>query len=192
MLQLFSGIPTILTLFRLFFSFFFTPALYYFLSPVTSPTNLFLALIFALVSLTDFLDGYLARSWGQESIVGRLLDPIADKIWVMGPLIVLTALNKIDPFWVFILLTREIVVMAIRSFCLEFQKTVPVSGAGKIKTALQYSYITFALAGSWDPVMSPVLYWSEHLLLACAVILSVWSGVRYTLQAVSLMSAVRN
>ena len=82
-------IPTILTLIRLVFPFLFSIGIYYLLPLNYMWLNIFMAVLFAAVSITDYFDGYLARRWNQETELGRILDPVADKIFIAGPLIAL-------------------------------------------------------------------------------------------------------
>src|SRR5690606_3086491 len=130
--------PLFLTLIRLILSPIILPFLFVYLLPLNYVLiNIFLAIVFILFSLTDFFDGYIARKYHQESSLGRLLDPIADKFLIFSVLISLLAAGKIFFYWVIILIGREIFIMGLRQLALEYAITIPVSWAGKVKTAIQ-------------------------------------------------------
>ncbi|MCB1472698.1 MAG: CDP-diacylglycerol--glycerol-3-phosphate 3-phosphatidyltransferase [Rhodobiaceae bacterium] len=106
--------------------------------------------IFIAASVTDFLDGYLARAYDQHSSLGRMLDPIADKLLVAAALLALTYVGTIGGFslWAaLVILSREILVSGLREFLAEVRVSVPVSRLAKWKTALQMTAIGFLVAG---------------------------------------------
>jgi cardiolipin synthase len=106
--------------------------------------------IFIIASVTDFLDGYLARTLGQGSALGRMLDPIADKLLVAVCLLVLVADGRIGDWSLvptLVILCREILVSGLREFLAAFQVSVPVTRLAKWKTTLQLIAIGFLVAG---------------------------------------------
>jgi cardiolipin synthase (CMP-forming) len=106
--------------------------------------------IFIAAGVTDFFDGYLARSWGQQSKLGRMLDPIADKLLVSSCLLMLAADETIKGWSLFaaiIILCREILVSGLREYLAELRVSVPVTQLAKWKTALQLVAIGFLLGG---------------------------------------------
>jgi cardiolipin synthase len=106
--------------------------------------------IFIAAGVTDFFDGYLARSWGQQSRLGRMLDPIADKLLVSSCLLMLAADETIKGWSLFaaiIILCREILVSGLREYLAELRVSVPVTQLAKWKTALQLVAIGFLLGG---------------------------------------------
>jgi len=106
--------------------------------------------IFIAAGITDFFDGYLARSWGQQSKLGRMLDPIADKLLVASCLLMLAADETIKGWSLFaaiIILCREILVSGLREYLAELRVSVPVTQLAKWKTALQLVAIGFLLGG---------------------------------------------
>lgn len=106
--------------------------------------------IFVAASVTDFLDGYLARAFDQHSSLGRMLDPIADKLLVAAALLALTFVGTIGAvsLWAaLVILSREILVSGLREFLAEVRVSVPVSRLAKWKTALQMTAIGFLVAG---------------------------------------------
>jgi cardiolipin synthase len=106
--------------------------------------------IFIAAGITDFFDGYLARSWGQQSRIGRMLDPIADKLLVASCLLMLAADESIKGWSLFaaiIILCREILVSGLREYLAELHVSVPVTQLAKWKTTLQLVAIGFLLGG---------------------------------------------
>ena len=139
-------IPNILTIGRILIVPFFVLAFY-----LPGFYGDFTALILFLVaSFTDFLDGMLARLLGEESKLGELLDPIADKIIVAAALILLVMDGTIKNFEVIaaiIILTREILISGLREFLAKGQIKLPVSNLAKLKTFLQMFSISILLTG---------------------------------------------
>jgi len=139
-------IPNILTIGRIiivpfFVISFFLPGFYGEIIPF---------LLFILASFTDFLDGLLARLYKEESKLGELLDPIADKIIVSTALILLVMNETIQNYEVIaaiIILTREILISGLREFLADVQIKIPVSGLAKSKTFIQMFSIAILLTG---------------------------------------------
>ena len=139
-------IPNILTFGRIvivpiFVFSFFLPGFYGDLIPF---------ILFIIASFTDFLDGVLARLFKEESKLGELLDPIADKILVCSALILLVADGTIKNFEVIaavIILTREILISGLREFLAKGQIKMPVSSLAKVKTFIQMFSISILLTG---------------------------------------------
>lgn len=107
--------------------------------------------IFALAGVTDFLDGYLARAWSQQSRLGRMLDPIADKLLVGAALLLLVGDQTISGWslWAaLIILSREILVSGLREYLAELNVTVAVSWLAKWKTTVQMVALCVLLAGN--------------------------------------------
>jgi CDP-diacylglycerol--glycerol-3-phosphate 3-phosphatidyltransferase/cardiolipin synthase len=107
--------------------------------------------VFAFAGVTDFLDGYIARLWGQQSPLGRMLDPIADKLLVGAALLLLVADQTISGWSIWAALTilsREILVSGLREFLAELNVRVAVSRLAKWKTAVQMVALCVLLAGS--------------------------------------------
>ncbi len=138
--------------------------------------------IFILAAVTDFFDGYLARLWSQQSSLGRMLDPIADKLLVAACLLMLCVDRQITgvSIWAaIIILLREILVSGLREFLAELRVSVPVSTVAKWKTALQPVAIGFLIAG---PAGEKVLPGTEMIglaLLWAAAVLTLYTGWDY-------------
>lgn len=138
--------------------------------------------IFVLAAITDFFDGYLARAWQQQSALGRMLDPIADKLLVAATLLVLVADGTIGGWslWAaLIILSREILVSGLREFLGGVAVSVPVSRLAKWKTTFQMIALGFLLIG---PAGEPVFAYTMEVglsLLWLAAILTLYTGFDY-------------
>lgn len=139
-------------------------------------------IIFIIASVTDFFDGYLARAWQQSSAIGRMLDPIADKLLVASCLLLLAADGTIAGWTLWaaiIILCREILVSGLREYLAELKVSVPVTRLAKWKTTLQMVAIAFLLAGSaGDKIFA---YTSETgiVLLWLAAVITLYTGYDY-------------
>lgn len=169
-------IPLMLTLFRLVFPFVFSLLLYYLIPFNVFFINATLAVLFIMSGFTDFLDGHLARKWNQETELGRVLDPLADKVFIAGPLIALAALNKIYFYWPVLFLSRELFMSALRESSIQRGFVIPVSWWGKWKTTFQYAYIFLAIGSPW-PWQACI--WIEYASLTGALVLSYLSAYFY-------------
>ena len=138
--------------------------------------------IFIAAAITDFFDGYLARAWEQQSALGTMLDPIADKLLVAGVLLMLAADHTIHGphLWAaIIILSREVLVSGLREFLGQLQVSVPVTWLAKWKTAIQLVAIGFLIAG---PAGDRVLSWTTDIGLAglwIAAALTLYTGYDY-------------
>ncbi|MGE3247883.1 MAG: CDP-diacylglycerol--glycerol-3-phosphate 3-phosphatidyltransferase [Beijerinckiaceae bacterium] len=138
--------------------------------------------IFALAAVTDFLDGYLARAWSQQSSLGRMLDPIADKLLVAACLLMLAFDQQITgvSIWAaLIILLREILVSGLREFLAELRVSVPVSTVAKWKTTVQLLAIGFLIAGPAGETVLPGTEIIGIVLLWIAAILTLYTGWDY-------------
>ncbi len=140
--------------------------------------------LFVTASLTDFLDGYLARIYNQQSSLGRMLDPIADKLLVGAALLVLTYVGTIGGvlLWAaLVILCREILVSGLREFLAEVRVSVPVTQLAKWKTALQMTAIGFLVAGPAGDALFPgePITWIGAAALWISAILTLYTGYDY-------------
>src|SRR6478672_6195530 len=118
-----------------------------------SPQRSFIAtLIYLAASITDSLDGYLARKRKQVSLLGKFLDPLADKLLVTSVLVFLTAMDRCPPWVVVALLARELAVTGLRSIAVSEGLVISASDSGKQKTALQMIATMFLLIHFRYPV----------------------------------------
>ena len=141
--------------------------------------------LFVVAISTDWVDGYLARRKGQVTDLGKILDPIADKLLTSGALVCLSILGEV-PWWVTVLIViREVGITIWRFVELGRGNVVPASSGGKLKTLVQAVAISFALAplpmllGEW-------VAWVNAVLMAAALVLTVWSGLLYVRDAMRL------
>jgi len=138
--------------------------------------------LFVFASVTDFLDGYLARIWKQTSSLGKMLDPIADKLLVSACLLLLAADGVIAGWSIWaavVILSREILVSGLREYLAELKVSVPVTQLAKWKTALQMVSLGFLLAG---PAGDKILPYSTQIgltLLWLAAAVTLITGYDY-------------
>jgi len=175
-------IPNILTIGRIILVPFFVLAFYLpgFYGDLTAFA------IFVIASFTDFLDGLLARMMGEESKLGELLDPIADKIIVATALILLVMDGTIRHYEVIaaiIILTREILISGLREFLAKGQIKLPVSNLAKLKTFLQMLAISLLLTGETG---NKILNFQDYnaqtigiILLWLSAFLTLYTGYEY-------------
>ena len=175
-------IPNILTIGRIIIVPFFVVAFYLpgFYGDLTAFT------LFVIASFTDFLDGMLARMMGEESKLGELLDPIADKIIVATALILLVMSGTIKHYEVIaaiIILTREILISGLREFLAIGQIKLPVTNLAKLKTFLQMVAISLLLTGETG---NKILNFQDYnaqtigiILLWLSAFLTLYTGYEY-------------
>lgn len=138
--------------------------------------------IFAAASITDFFDGYLARRWKQTSNIGRMLDPIADKLVVSVVLLLLAAEGSLKNWSLWaavIILCREILVSGLREYLASLEVSVPVSWLAKWKTAIQLVAIGFLLIGPAGDKLVPYVTETGHVLLWISAVVTLYTGWDY-------------
>ncbi|WP_306024660.1 CDP-diacylglycerol--glycerol-3-phosphate 3-phosphatidyltransferase [Oceaniradius stylonematis] len=138
--------------------------------------------IFVIASITDYLDGYLARKWKQGSAIGKMLDPIADKLLVSVALLLLAAEGSIAGWslWAaIIILCREILVSGLREYLAAVKVSVPVSRLAKWKTAMQLIAIGFLLAGPAGDTVIPLVSETGLVLLWISALITLYTGWDY-------------
>ena len=179
---MFRKIPNILTIGRIIIVPFFVLAFYLpgFYGDLTAFA------LFVIASFTDFLDGMLARMMGEESKLGELLDPIADKIIVATALILLVMSGTIRHYEVIaaiIILTREILISGLREFLARGQIKLPVTNLAKLKTFLQMLAIALLLTGETG---NKILNFQDYnaqtigiILLWLSAFLTLYTGYEY-------------
>ncbi len=150
--------------------------------------NIVATCVFLFGAITDWLDGYLARSLNQTSAFGAFLDPVADKLMVATALIILVSLNRVDVFVAVIIIGREIAISALREWMARIgqSRSVAVSFIGKLKTTCQMIAIVFLL--HWDPLFGSIpLQTAGQLLVYLAAALTLISMVIYLRRALPLL-----
>ncbi len=138
--------------------------------------------IFIIAAITDFFDGWLARRWQLQSSLGRMLDPIADKLLVAAALLALVGDNTIEGthLWAaIIILCREVLVSGLREYLAELRVSVPVTQLAKWKTTIQFIAMCFLIAGPAGDVVLPYNTLIGLSLLWVAAGLTLYTGYDY-------------
>jgi CDP-diacylglycerol--glycerol-3-phosphate 3-phosphatidyltransferase/cardiolipin synthase len=138
--------------------------------------------LFTLAAVTDFFDGYLARALAQQSTLGRMLDPIADKLLVSAVLMILVADGTIKSWSIWaaiVILCREILVSGLREFLAELKVSVPVSRVAKWKTTMQLIALGFLIAGRAGEEVLPNTVRIGLGLLWLSALLTLYTGWDY-------------
>ncbi|MBN9146717.1 MULTISPECIES: CDP-diacylglycerol--glycerol-3-phosphate 3-phosphatidyltransferase [unclassified Nitrobacter] len=138
--------------------------------------------VFIAAGVTDFLDGYYARIWDQQSALGKMLDPIADKLLVASCLLMLAADGIIHGWTLWaaiVILCREILVSGLREYLAALRVSVPVTRVAKWKTTVQLVAIGFLLAGEAGDLIFPFVTQIGLLLLWVSAIFTIYTGWDY-------------
>jgi CDP-diacylglycerol--glycerol-3-phosphate 3-phosphatidyltransferase len=163
------NLPNVLTLVRILL----VPVLVVALLAKTSGGDLLAAIVFATASLTDAVDGYLARSRNSVTTFGKLMDPVADKLLIVAALLALLSLGRLAAWVAMVIIAREFAVTALRVAVGTQQGVViPASPWGKIKTAFQVAMVIALIAVHGHPV------WLQALIYV-TVAVTVVSGADY-------------
>lgn len=177
------NLPNILTLLRIAA----IPLLVVLLLSPSKEAGFWAAALFAIASITDWLDGYLARRMGIETVFGKFLDPIADKLIVMAALIMLLPYNRVPAWMVLVILGREIIITGLRGIASTEGIVIPASNLGKFKTIFQIVAI-LGLLLHYDyhwffAINHPLLTVNMHNIgifyLWIATVITIWSGIDY-------------
>ncbi len=162
------NLPNVLTVLRIML----VPVLVVALLGNTPEGDVLAAVVFALASLTDFVDGYLARSRGSVTTFGKLMDPLADKLLIVAALLALVSLNRLAAWVAMVIITRELAVTVLRMGATQAGVVIGASAFGKLKTCLQIAAIMAVIAVPGQPL------WVS-LLIYLTVIVTVLSGLDY-------------
>ncbi len=167
------NLPNILSLVRIGAS----PFLILILLSPGRTLSIIAALVFLVVCATDWLDGYLARTRGTVTSLGKFLDPLADKLLIVTALIMLISLDRVPAWMVALIVSREIAVTGLRTMAVRTGIVIGATWLGKVKTVSQIAAITalllhyelwgmdFQLLGTW--------------LIWLALVVTLWSGIDY-------------
>jgi len=163
------NVPNVLTVVRILL----VPVLVVALLEKTGGGDLLAAIVFAVASLTDAIDGYLARSRNSVTTFGKLMDPIADKLLIIAALIALVSLARLEAWVAMVIIAREFAVTVLR-VAVGTQQGVVISASsfGKLKTAVQVAMVICLIAVHGHPL------WLE-LLIYATVAVTVLSGADY-------------
>ena len=140
--------------------------------------------IFITAGITDVLDGYFARTWDQQSLLGRMLDPIADKLLVSSCLLMLAAEDTIHGWALLaavVILCREILVSGLREFLAELRVSVPVTRLAKWKTTWQLVAVGFLIAGEAGDQVIRSLFKTELPVVTDIGLALLWLSALVTL-----------
>ncbi len=180
-------LPNILTISRIAA----VPVVILFMLFVEAPYGNWIAFgVYCYAGVTDFLDGYLARAWDQQSALGKLLDPIADKLLIAAVLLTAVGVDRVsgvDILPVAVILCREILVSGLREFLAGIKVSVPVSALAKWKTTIQIFALGFLIVGPAGPGFWGVsttgigvhLTWAAALITLITGYDYLISGLRY-------------
>lgn len=143
------------------------------------------AVVYALTGATDFLDGWVARKKGLVTVIGKFLDPLADKLIVMAALVMLVHLGRVAAWVVIVIMAREFIVTGLRTIAMSEGIVIAAGKEGKHKTAFQVAGITFLLLHYTYPIDAG--FFSFDLdgnrvgtwLVYVSLVFSVWSAVGY-------------
>ncbi len=135
------------------------------------------AILFSIAAITDYLDGYIARTRGLVSNLGKVMDPVADKLLVSSAFIMLTALGWVPAWMVCIIIGREIAVTGLRNIIAQHREDVSASNLGKYKTGFQIAAVIPLLIHYpfWGLNPQPV----GNFFLWGSLIFTIWSGADY-------------
>lgn len=143
------------------------------------------AVIFIVAISTDWVDGWLARRRGLVTDLGKILDPIADKLLTSGALVCLSILGELWWWVTIVIVVREVGITVWRFVELGRGTVVPASSGGKLKTLTQAIAISLFLTPLWTIVGDWIL-WVNWAFMAAALVLTVWSGLQYVRDAFRL------
>jgi CDP-diacylglycerol--glycerol-3-phosphate 3-phosphatidyltransferase len=162
------NLPNVLTVLRILL----VPVVVVALLDETENGDLLAAIVFALASVTDWVDGYLARSQGAITTFGKLMDPIADKLLVIAALVALVSLDRLAAWVAMVIIGREVAVTMSRMAATNQGVVISANRWGKVKTALQVATIFLLIAVSGSPA------WLDALVYV-TVAVTIASGVEY-------------
>ncbi|MHB8058209.1 MAG: CDP-diacylglycerol--glycerol-3-phosphate 3-phosphatidyltransferase [Desulfuromonadaceae bacterium] len=185
------NLPNILTMTRIAT----IPLLAILLMSPSRSAGFWAAVLFAIASVTDWLDGYLARRMGIVTVFGKFLDPIADKLIVMAVLIMILPFDRVPAWMVLVILGREIIITGLRGIASTEGIVIQASDLGKFKTIFQlvaiigltlhYNYSWFF--GIQHPLLTVDMHNVGMFFLWIATILTIWSGVDYLIRFVKVI-----
>jgi len=176
------NLPNSITLARIFLTVFFVGVLSF-----SWPYAFGAAfLLFLIASVTDFLDGYLARRLGLVTDFGKLMDPLADKILVISGLVLLAVAHLLPAWFVIVVLFREFLVTGMRMLALAEQRVIAADRWGKLKTILQIVLVCLILGIEglrelgWTRLAEfPLWHWARDVTFYLALVITVGSGIGY-------------
>jgi CDP-diacylglycerol--glycerol-3-phosphate 3-phosphatidyltransferase len=139
-----------------------------------------IAVLFIVGAVTDYLDGFIARKNKQETISGKFLDPVVDKILVSTGLIILVSIGGLPPWIAVSIVGRELLVTGLRVLAAIKGVLIPAGSLGKIKTVTQYTAIIAVLLR--DSLIHLVNFQISSLAMYLALVMTIWSGMNYFIE----------
>lgn len=186
------NIPNILTMMRIAA----IPLLAALLLSPSRESGFWAAVVFALASITDWLDGYLARRMGIVTVFGKFLDPIADKLIVMASMVMILPFGRVPAWMVLVILGREMIITGLRGIASSEGIVIQASDLGKFKTIFQivailglvlhYDYNWFF--GIAHPLLTVNMHNVGMFYLWIATILTIWSGIDYLARFIKVIA----
>ncbi len=159
------------------------------------------AVVFIVAALTDYLDGYLARKYGQVTVLGRILDPFVDKIIICGAFIFLQKWDRsgVTAWMTFIIIARELLITSLRAFLEQRGRDFSAKWSGKIKMIVQCTAVPLCLLSLSEPFVASLPDWFaadrfrvlRDVAVWGTVGITVYSGVEYTWRAFRMLAELR-
>ena len=156
------------------------------------------AVVFVVAALTDYLDGYLARKYGQVTVLGRILDPFVDKIIIIGAFVFLQRwpASGVTAWMTFIIIARELLITSLRAFLEQQGKDFSAKWSGKIKMVVQCAAVPLCLLSLSEPFLASLPDWLpadrflmlRDVALWGTVAITVYSGVEYVWRAFRMLA----
>jgi CDP-diacylglycerol--glycerol-3-phosphate 3-phosphatidyltransferase len=179
--QEFWNLPNLLTLGRIAL----IPLFVWFTYEADPMSSLLSAVVFAVASITDVVDGYLARKWNLVTVVGKFMDPLADKLIVLAAFVMMVRLGRIAAWVVIVLLSREFIVSGLRTIAASEGLVIAAGQEGKWKTSFQLTGIISLCIHYQHPLN---LIWATYpvdynqvgkILIYISLVFSIWSAAGY-------------
>ncbi len=178
-LKEFQNLPNALTLLRILA----IPAVLYLITRADPVSSFYAALLFIGAAITDALDGYLARRTGAVTMMGKFLDPLADKLLVMGCLVFLVAQHRVAPWLAVVLIGRELAITGLRAIASAQGLVIAASAGGKNKTAFQLVGLTALILHYPYPLWGTSWVVDLHIvgtyLIYISLLFSIFSALEY-------------
>jgi CDP-diacylglycerol---glycerol-3-phosphate 3-phosphatidyltransferase len=169
------NLPNLLTLLRILL----IPVFIILFVHPTPDQSLAAAIVFTVAAMTDMLDGYIARRTGQITKLGKLLDPIADKLLVLSALILLMNVDRVSALVVLLIIAREVAVTGIRAIAAGEGMIIPAEATGKYKMALQVIAIVLLILEGTELAQLGNLHLAGTVTLYLSLVLGYISGSQY-------------
>jgi CDP-diacylglycerol--glycerol-3-phosphate 3-phosphatidyltransferase len=172
------NLPNVLTVFRILL----VPVLVAALLSEAGSGDVLAAIVFVVASITDALDGWIARRNKSESTFGKLMDPLADKLLVVAAIVALVSLDRLSAVVAMVIIAREFAVTGLRQLAMEDGHVIPASSWGKLKTVTQIAMVLVLIIVDERTLPVQVLVW-------VTVLITVASGADYFFNFRSLLQA---